>query len=291
MSPTHLSLSLRLPLLLALSLLALGLPGCQSDDAPSSYVARVGEHYLTEKNVNRMLAGMGSTPDTTEARQQIIHQWVTRTLLYRQAQRLNLKSLDEVQRKLQQQRRSVLVTAMTDRLYEQAEASPSQEEVRTYFEGHKDQLRLRQPHVKIRYLATDSPARAGAVRQRLTSTPELPDSVWTKLIETYATNPQQARNLSDRFLPEGQLTQAVPLALDRLSELEEGDLAPTLENSNQYHVLKVTGRLEEGAEPKFAWFEEEIRRRLRIRARKQTYTREVQRLRSKARANGVLETP
>lgn len=267
------------------------LAGCQSEEPPPSYVARVGDQYLTNADVRRMLEGMGPAPDTTQARQQIIEQWVTRTLLYREAVRLNLASVEEVQRKLQQQRRSVLITAMTDRLYEQAEAAPSQEEVRTYFEGHKDQLRLREPYVRVRYLTTDSWSAAQAVRQRLASALVLDDSTWAGLVEQYAPSTAQAGGLSNRFLPQSQLVQSVPMTADQISTLDAGQIAPLLENEGAYHVLKVIDRVNEDSEPKLEWFEEEIRRRLQIRARKQTYTREVQRLRSKALANGVLDLP
>lgn len=277
--------------IVAILLIAGTLVGCQSEDPPPSYVARVGDQYLRKADVRRMLEGMGPAPDTTQARQQIIEQWVTRTLLYREAVRLNLASVEEVQRKLQQQRRSVLITAMTDRLYERSEAAPSEEEVRTYFEGHKDQLGLREPYVRIRYLTTDSWASAQAVRQRLASEPVLADSAWAELVQQHATSVPQAEHLSDQFLPESRLVQSVPVAAEQIANLTPGEIAPLLEREGAYHVLKVIDRIDEGEEPKLEWFDDEIRRRLKIRARKQTYTREVQRLRSKARANGVLDVP
>lgn len=277
--------------MVAILLIAGTVAGCQSEEPPPSYVARVGDQYLREADVSRMLEGMGPAPDTTQARQQIIEQWVTRTLLYREAVRLNLASVEEVQRKLQQQRRSVLITAMTDRLYERSEAAPSEEEVRTYFEGHKDQWGLREPYVRVRYLTTDSWASAQAVRQRLASEPVVADSAWAELVQQHATSVPQAERLSDQFLPESRLVQSVPLTPDQIANLDAGEIGPLLESAGVYHVLKVIDRVDEGSEPELEWFEDQIRRRLQIRARKQTYTREVQRLRSKARANGALDVP
>ncbi|MFB6246971.1 MAG: hypothetical protein ABEL97_00195, partial [Salinibacter sp.] len=84
-------------LLVGTLLLAI-LSGCGSPDAPASYVARVGDQYLQEADVKRMLRGMGPVPDSTEARQQVITQWVERSLLLREARRLNLSQDAEVQR-------------------------------------------------------------------------------------------------------------------------------------------------------------------------------------------------
>ena len=128
-------------------LLGLCLAGCQSKEPPASYVARVGDHYLTSDDLDRMLGEMGPVPDTTAAWQQVIDQWQTRMLLYREAERLDLQSVEEVQQRLEQQRRSILVAALKTRLHDEADLTPSPSEVRTYFERHKEQLEIGRAHV------------------------------------------------------------------------------------------------------------------------------------------------
>lgn len=281
-----------LAVFVGLLLLAAGLVGCESESPPESYVARVGDQHLTQEQLDRMMEGMGSTPDTTEARQQVIEQWVTQTLLYREALRLNLEQVPEVQRKLEKQRQSTLTSSMTNRIYDEAEIAPSQEEVRTYFERHKDQLQLREPYVRVRYLAAATPSEAQTVRRELLSRgSSMPDSVWTQLIHEHAEDPKSAQSISDRFLPEDRLLAYLPQFQNRLSSLREGEVTPVVENDSQYHVLHLDRRVSEGAEPELAWLEDEIRQRLKIRSRKQMYTREVQRLRNEARANDELEIP
>ncbi|MFB6279195.1 MAG: peptidyl-prolyl cis-trans isomerase [Salinibacter sp.] len=281
----------RLVLLGAVLLLGVGGIGCESDEPPSSYVARVGSHYLTADELNRRLVGMGAVPDSSAARQQIIEQWVTQTLLYREAQRLNLKSVDSVQQELEQQRRSVLRTALKNRLYNEADLAPTPQEVRTYFERHKEKLRLREPYINARYLAAERPAAAQTVRRRLQTLSPEADSTWVRLVRDHAADTLQARRLSRRFLPERRLLQQLPFRPDQLRALEEGDTAPIVENNGRYHVFRLDRRIPEGTEPRLEWLEPEIRRRLRIRARKQTYTHEVERLRTEAQANDALDTP
>ncbi|PSQ54846.1 MAG: hypothetical protein BRD28_01340 [Bacteroidetes bacterium QH_10_64_37] len=281
----------RLALLIGgLLVLALG-TGCQSNDPPSSYVARVGSHYLTQDDLSRMLADMGPARDSAAARQQVIDQWVTRTLLYREAERLNLQSVDSVQQQLERQRRSVLVSALKTRLYRETDRTPSSSEVRTYFERHKEQLSLREPYVRVRYLSTARRAAAQTARQTLRTLPPQSDSTWRGLVRTHAADTTQAYRLSQRFLPVSRLTRQLPFLEEVLGRLEEGDAAPVLDANGRYHVLRLDRRLPEGADPKLKWIEPEIRRRLRIRARKQMYAHEVQRLRSQAQADGAIETP
>jgi hypothetical protein len=267
------------------------LTGCASEDPPSSYVARAGNEYLTQDDLDRMLAGMGPTPDTSAARQQVIEQWVTRTLLYREAKRLNLQSVEEVQRRLEQQRRSILIAALKNRFYEEADLSPSKEEVQTYFQRHKDQLSLREPYVSVRYLSTDRRAAAQTVRETLRTLPVESDSAWNRLVREYAADTARARHVSRRYLPERRLARQLPALQEELGALGEGDTAPVVNADGRYHVLRLDRRIPEGTPPKLRWLKHEIRRRLRIRARKQMYANEVQRLRSKAEADGALETP
>lgn len=274
-----------------LLLLGIGGVGCQSEEPPSAYVARVGSHYLTEADLDRRLKGMGSTPDSSEARQQIIDQWVTRMLLYREAQRLNLESVDSVQQAIERQRRSVLQTALKNRLYEAADLEPTPQEIRTYFERHREQMRLREPYVNARYLSVDQLSAAQTVRQTLQTLPPQVDSSWIRLVREHAADTLQARRLSRRFIAESRLLQQLPFRPAQLEALEEADTAPIVENNGRYHVLRLDRRIPAGTEPKLEWLEPEIRRRLRIRARKQMYAHEVERLRTEAQANDALETP
>ena len=266
--------------------------GCEQDETPSSYVARVGDHYLTQDELNRMLSGMGPVPDSTEARQQVIHQWVNETLLYREALRRNLSQAPEVQRLLEKRRRNTLVSALTNRIYEDIQTEPSEEEIRTYFERHQEQLALREPYVRVRHLSTMSEDSAQAARRELVAAREATvDSIWSRLSRQYADMPDRAQRLSDRFLPEGRLFAQLPYVRDELAVLREGEVAPVIEDNNQYHVLQLVRRISEGAEPELQWMEGEIRRRLQIRHRKQMYAREVQRLRNRAKANNLIEAP
>ncbi|HKL88624.1 MAG TPA: peptidyl-prolyl cis-trans isomerase [Salinibacter sp.] len=278
-------------LLLAL-LLTSFLVGCESKEPPSSYAARVGDHYLTQTELNELMADMGPVPDSTEARQQVIEQWIERTLLLREAERLKLSEDPKVQALLEERRRSTLVSAMTNRIYENTQPEPSDEEVRTYFERHEQQLTLREPYVRVRHLATVQADSAREVRRRLRGLQEpTADSMWTNLIRRYAQNPRSARDISSRFLPEGRLFAQLPYVKDELANLREGQVAPIVEDNDQFHVLQLVRRIPEGTSPQLQWVEAEIRRRLRIRSRKQMYAREVQRLRNRAKANTTIEVP
>ena len=272
-----------------LGALLLILTGCQSDAPSSDSVARVGSYTLTQAELDSALQGFSGVPDTSEARTQIIQQWVTRTLLLREALRTNLDENAEVKRRIEEQRRSVLVTALTNRLYEQAEMQPTDAEIRDYFARHKDQLRIREPHVRLRHLSSSRRADVEAVRESLRTAETVTDSLWTALAMRYAQEPQNARALAERYVPESRLFTRLPYVRDELPELEAGEVSRVVEDDSLFHVLHLADRVPAGREPRLEWVEPQIRRRLRSRARKQMYAREVQRLRNEAKARGELE--
>ncbi len=277
---------------LATALVAGTLVGCDSEEAPSSYVARVDDHYLTQSDLDRLMQGMGPVPDSTKAREQVINQWIERTLLFREAKRLNLEEDPEVKRQLQEQRKSTLITAMTNRIYEDSDREATNEEVRTYFESHREQLALREPYVRVRHLATSSADSARTVRRKLLAAREATvDTTWDRLVRTYAYAPDRSQEISERFLPEGRVFSQLPYVQDELSALQEGEVAPITEDNNLFHVLQLVRRVPAGTEPKLKWIKSEIQRRLRIRTRKQMYAREVQRLRNRAKADSLIEMP
>jgi parvulin-like peptidyl-prolyl isomerase len=249
----------------------------------------VGTHYLTEARLDTLLRGVESVADTSKARRQVIEQWVTRTLLYREALRLNLHEVPKVKRRLEQRRRSTLVSSMTDRIYEQAELRPSEEEVRTYFERHRDQLQLREPYVEVRYLSTRTADDAAAVQETLRKPTALADSTWSRLLDTHALAPRRARRVSGRILPERRVFGQLPLVQGQVERLQEGEVSTVVDNQNRHHILQLVRRVPEGTDPQLKWLEDEIRRRLRIRTRKQMYAREVQRLRNQAEAENEIE--
>ena len=262
------------------------LVGCESESPPPDYVARVGDAYLTQEELNTSLRDLAGL-DTAEARKQIIEQWVTRTLLLQEALDRNLEESPDVQRRLREQERAVLVTALTNRIYDSEEVAPTDEEIRTYFARHQDQLRLREPYIRVRYLATKRRADAKRVHQRLAAS--VSDSLWGQFARQYAIDSLRALGLAQRYAPESRLFSRLPKLRTTLRDLQSGDLAPIVSSDSIHHVLQLMERIPAGTSPRLEWIRPEIRRRLMVRARKQMYAREVQRLRNEAKARNALE--
>lgn len=258
--------------------------GCRQQEPPEAYAARVGDAFLMPEDVNAALGSLPLRLDSAEARRQFIDQWVTNELLFQEALRLDLRTRQDVQRRLEESERSVLIDALVSELFEEEMETPLQPQIRAYFERHKEQLRLREPYVRVRYLYTtapDSARRARRLLQQATSSATA-DSVWAHLVPRFAQDADLSFTLSSNYFPESRLFMEQPALHERLARLRPDQVTPVIETDGLAHLLQLVNRVPAGAIPELAWIEDQVRRQLTIDARKQMYERQVQRLRTEA---------
>lgn len=264
--------------------------GCRKEAAPPGYVARVGDVYLTREELDAALAAMPPRQDSVEARQQVVEQWITNELLYEEALNRGLHDDPDVRRLLEESQRSVLVSALISKLYEENPATPSPAELQAYYEQNKEHLRLLEPFVRVRYLAARTPDAADAVRRALLAAPEAAhDSLWLALVAEHAVDPEGSRMLAENYVAESRLFVDQPALRQVLLRMSRPQVAPVVVADSLYHVLQLAARVPAGTIPEPAWIEEELTRRLLISGRKQLYARQVQRLRTEALAREELE--
>ncbi len=265
--------------------------GCGRADESGDYVARVGDHYLTQADVSEQLQRLPFAGDSLEARDQIIEQWVTNELLYRESRRRGIRNDRDVQRRLEENERSVMVSALISRMYEDEELEISQAELAAMYERDKERMRLREPFVQVRYLATSDQDAARSVRTALQRPPEQIDAAahWRQLVAEHAVDPAVSLELAEAFTAESRLFTGQPMLREVLAGLRDGQLSSIVETDSLYHVMQLVERAPVGTVPEMAWIEEELARRQLIQARKQLYARQVQRLRNEALAREDLE--
>lgn len=280
---------MRLALPLAAVVLLAGWIGCRSNDRPADFVARVSDTYLTEAELNRRLGEYAALRDTASARQHIIDTWITEQLLYREARRQGVASDSAVQQQLEEVRRSVLVSALIEDLKNDVPA-PSETSIQTYYQRHKEQLRLREPFLRVRYASSPNAAELESMRAALTSASDsaAADSIWQRAIRTVE-GAEERRHLSGNYLPLSRLRRELPADLLNLSSLDAGAISPVVENNETFHLVQVTGRMEQGTLPPLENIRGKILQQLMIQEKKLMYTREVQRLRTRARADNAIE--
>ena len=272
--------------------------GCVEKTEPREYVARVESLYLFEEDIERIMGSIVVIGDPLEMRSQIIDQWLTTEVLYQEALRRGLAENAEVQRRLDESERSVLVNSLIESFYRENSPSPSAEETQVYFEQHREQLRLREPFVRIRYLRAETLEEAREAQIALRDAPVAErDSIWTLWADTLETSLSASDTLfSPRIsaydhYPESRLFGNRPLLRQTLAALGNERTAAVIESDSAYHVLQLAQRIPTGTLPEQEWIQPELERQLILQNRKQLYARLVQRLRNEALAREVLDSP
>ena len=284
-----------MPRLLLLALLLLA-AGCRpTESPPDGYVARVGDQYLTEAELSERLGALHAGTDSAEARRQFVAQWVTQALLYREAQERGLAEDETVQRRLEETRRSLLVSLLVGRVLDESEVAPTEADVTRYYQRHREALALREPYLHVRHLVLDDAETAAAARRDLRelARAEAPDSIFATLAQEHVPErADEAVALASALHPASDLFPTDPLLRQTVERLGEGQVSAVLsEGDSLFHVVQLARRVPAGTEPEQAWVEPEIRERLAVATRKQVYAQHVQRLRREAAAHEALDVP
>jgi hypothetical protein len=113
--------------------------------------------------------------------------------------------------------------------------------------------------------------------------------MWIELISDLGENPESSAFLSSSYFPASRLFRNLPYLQDALTSLSPGQSQLILTDDGVYHLIQLVDRVEAGTGPRMAWILEELQNRILIERRKQMYTDQVQRLRNRALAEGLLE--
>lgn len=267
--------------------------GCESSPPPSGeYVARLGEAVLTEDDLDAALAAAPAGVDSMTARQQVIEQWVTAELMARDAEERGLAERPDVQRQLAENERAVLAAALLSTLYEEDLAALNRAQLEDYFDHHRERLRLREPYVRVRFIAATTADSAAAARQAMQeamlSTGQ--DSLWEAAARTYSADTAASLSLAREYVPESRLLNSdAGSAWQVLPQLGPGQIGAVQEIGDRFYVIQLLDRVAAGEEPELAWIEDEVRRQVEIQSRKQMVARHVQRLRNEAQARNELD--
>ena len=273
---------------LVFALIFSGALGCSSDDGPEDFVAKVGSSYLTSAEIQRSLENQTAFLDSADAVSQIVERWVTNELLYQEALSQGLRGDPEVQRLLVDNERSVLISALVNKMTtEDLEGGPDDDAIRTYYKQNRDQLALREPYVQIRHLVFTSPDSAAIFRRSVAAmgTGALGKAQFARLAAIYGMDGLNP----DTYYPQSQLFSAIPGLVEAISKLSPGQTLPVVTDGGRYHIFQLIRRLESGSVPAMELIIDDLRAKVSIQLRKQLYGRQVEQLRTRALARNELE--
>ena len=270
--------------------LAFLISSCTGEDEMPDYVIRLGDRYLTRDELSASLQSLTVLQDSAEASRQIVEQWITNELLFSEAVRRGIRSEENVRRLLEENERSVIVSVLLTRLYEEEDSAPDEQALVSYYEQNKNRLKLTEPFVRVRYLVTEfaDSAHAAVELMELIDADTNPDSSWQIVASRFTINPESTSLLSSSYYPEARIFSSVPGLNEAIEQLSEAQILSPFEFEGEFHVVQLVQRLPIGAIPEMPLLGEQLRARIAIENRKQLYARQVQRLRNEALAREEL---
>lgn len=271
-------------------LLLFATAACQQSDPPDDFVARVGDTYLSQADIDARLAGLTTGSDTSNTRHLIIDQWITDELLYQEAVRLQLSAREDIKERLNENARAVLIEALISEYQNQVTNEVPESEIVDYYERNKEYLRLLEPFVHIRYLVSPNLDSLRLARSILLQTPDSSaDSVFSVLIDRFDFSSADQYSLNQNYFPEAKLFNNQPEVRALLQRTSEGMQPQIIGVDDEYHFMQVVDRVPAGTIPELPWVEDIVQQQLVIHIRKQNYARSVQALRAQAESGEDIE--
>lgn len=269
---------------------AFAIAGCNQSRPEEPYVARVGTDYLYESDLEAAFKDLPAA-DSSSARSQFVDRWISSALLAREARRRGIDTDVEVQRLLRDNERSILASSLVEQVFDETLGAAQESAIKSYYEENRDRLRIREPYVRIRYLATGDRTRAEEARRLLQRALRGGgvDSLWAQIVSDNADDPAGSLYLTSTYFPQSRLFASSPKVKDRLLQLGDGQLASIIEDSDQYHVIQLVDRVPSGTVPELEWIRDDLARQREQQTQKETYARLVQRLRAEANAQNQVE--
>lgn len=127
----------------------------KKEEQPTSFLVKIGENILTEDEVVRKIPAGLHPSDSTYMNQMLIDSWIKDHLLSEFAEE-RLYDLDRIDRLVQEYRDKLIVQEYLQRMAENNNPKINEEDIRNYYESHKNELKTEIPLVKGVFIKINS---------------------------------------------------------------------------------------------------------------------------------------
>jgi hypothetical protein len=257
----------------AVVLLALIVGACQQEPSDETAVARIEGRTLTMQEIRMQF---DSTRPPTEAQiQQYLRRWVADELLYREAVRRGIDQSPSVQRRLEVQRRTIVIQELLDaEIYRAPAADPSSDEVRRYYEQHRDSVELPEPVLLVSLAVFEERTKASDFRNDV-----LRGTSWSSAVRSASHAPSIRARTDSVYFTEARL---LPRELWRVaSTLTPGNPSFPISTEDGFTVVQVWSIQRAGTAADLPYVRDEIVNRLTVDRRQRAYRSFVEDLRAR----------
>jgi hypothetical protein len=251
--------------------------GCQQKGSTHEALARLDNRTLTAEDIH---VRFDSTQGITEAQlQQYVQRWLKDELLYREALARGFGSSKEINDRLEDVRRQLVINEFLDKeVYNDKTASSTPEEVQSYYDAHMNEFVLHNDVALISYVVFADRDAANKFRNTV-----LRGTGWYDALHQLLNDPRQGPKVLTKgdslYHSQGSLLPADLWRVASSANLREPSFP--ISTTEGYYVLIVWRFGKQGQQADIRLVDGEIRNRLAIERRSQLYDSLVENLRTK----------
>lgn len=255
-------------------LLAVG--GCQNNEQPPDYVARVGNSFLTKSDI---MENVGSAADTSDLQVRIfINKWIENELLFQEASKEGLAEAKEIERQVAEVRKQLAIQSLIENKIYSDTAEYNDEKLLAYYSKHSEEFVLREDVVRLNIASFTERKYATGFRNLI-----LKNKKWNDALETFQTDDTKAASIYSE-ISEALFTQLTvyPTELWKvLQNLSTKDVSFPNKSGELFYVVQLIEKYPQGSKAEMALVRNEILQRLITQDRRIKYDSLLSSLRKK----------
>jgi peptidyl-prolyl cis-trans isomerase C len=243
------------------------LNGCDRQDEPVEYLARVNEEYLTLEMIRERLDESHGMHEAMI--REYVNQWLTSEILYQEARRRGLDRDERVLKPLQDVRRHLAINALLeDEIYNEEYADISDSQIAAYFEANSDEFVADQPLVDVSFVLFEQRNAATSFRNAVVQGAD-----WDTALETILADGERAGSVLEigerGYYKERDLYPAEIWRAAR--QLGVGGVSFPISTSVGFYIVRHHQTVPQGRTYPIEYVSNEIMERLVIEKRQQRY--------------------
>ncbi len=221
-----------------------------ADTSKKAVLAKVGDKVITVADFEAELEALPeftrSKLTTKEAKRKQLDKMIDEMLLMQEAERRGLSNDPDIQKKLENYRKRMI----TEKLYQaaaQTETPVSEEEIKKYYEEHKDQFEEKEK-IRVSQVMIMIPPNAGPEKEKEAKA-KIEEALkrakkgedFSKLAQEYAEgSPMGGRGGDLGYITRGRMMPEFETAAFSLKNI--GDISDVVKTQFGYHIIKLTDR-------------------------------------------------
>jgi hypothetical protein len=263
--------------ILAACALAVIIASCARKSETAAFVARVNNQYLTPEEVKGSLDSTGGAIDPQVG--DFVTQWVNSALLYEEAKARGLDRSTQVSETLEEMKRQLSVNQLLEmEVYADQQSEITDEEVRSYYDQHRDAYLLTRGLAKVRFVVFADREAASRFRTQLAK-----GNSWNETLQSLGADSTLAEAIIEHADSE-YVKESVAERTELwgvVKQLDVGEFSQVTKGDIGYMVVNLLGMQRAGEIADFPSVVAETRDRVLVEKKQKAFGELLERLKKK----------